>query len=142
MQEVSNKIQHDHVPYWLACQTPKDVPVLLVADRCAANRDRLCSDELPQPHKRWIPRVDGEGEAEIARCVLVPDVRDSGVWERGETLECGVHLCACAFEEDATACDEKRIARKDRTGGRGRGRVGHIVTDRVLSVTGRCETSV
>lgn len=74
----------------------------------------------------------------------MPDVGDSGVWECRETLECGMHLCACAFEEDATACDEKRVTRKDRTGGggRGRGRVSHVVTDRVLRVTGRCETSV
>lgn len=76
----------------------------------------------------------------------MPDVGDGGVWERGETLECGVHLCACTFEEDATTCDEERVAGKDRTtrglgGGLGRGRVGHVVADRVLGVAGRCETS-
>ena len=104
----------------------------------------MCSDELPQPRKRWASRVDGEGEAEITRCVLMPDVGDGGVWERGETPECGVHLCACTFEEDATTCDEERVARKDRTTGGlglGLGRVGHVVTDRVLGVAGRCETS-
>ena len=134
------QIQDDHVPHWLALQAPKDVPLLLVADRSAADRGRVCSDELPQPRKRWIPRVDGEGEAEITCCVLVPDVGDSGVWERGETLECGVHLRACTFEEDATTCDEERVARKDRTTS-GLGRVGHVVADRVLGVAGRCETS-
>ena len=72
----------------------------------------------------------------------MPDVGDSGIWERGETLECGVHLCACTFEEDATTSDEERVTRKDRTsGGLGRGRVGHVVADRVLGVAGRCETS-
>jgi hypothetical protein len=70
----------------------------------------------------------------------VPDVGDSGVWERGETLECGVHLCACTFEEDATTRDEERVAGKDRTTRR-LGRVGHVVADRVLGVAGRCETS-
>ena len=100
----------------------------------------MCSDELPQPRKRWVPLVDGEGKAEITRCVLVPDVGDSGIWERGEALECGVHLCACTFEEDATTSDEERVTRKDRTSG-GRGRVGHVEADRVLGVAGRCETS-
>jgi hypothetical protein len=55
-----------------------------------------------------------------------------------------VHLCACTFEEDATASDEECVARKDHTTcglGRGRGRVGHVVADRVLGVAGRCETS-
>ena len=135
-------IQDDNVPHGLACQTPKDVPLLLVADCSAADRDRVCSDELPQPRKRRVPLVDGEGEAEITCCVLVPDVGDSGIWERGETLECGVHLCTCTFEEDATTPDEERVTRKDRTtGGFGRGRVSHVVTDRVLGVAGRCETS-
>ena len=103
----------------------------------------MCSDEVPQPSKRWVLPVDGECEAEITCCVLVPDVGDSGVWERGEKLERGVHLCACTFEEDATACDEERVARKDHTsgGGLGFGRVGHVVADRVLGVAGRCETS-
>ncbi len=136
----SATIQDDHVPHWLARQAPKYVPLLLVADRSAADSDRMGSDHLPEPRKRWIPRVDGEGEAEITCGVLVPDVGNSGVWERGETFECVVHLCACTFEEDATACDEERVAREDRTGGQGRRCVGHVVADRVLGVARRCET--
>ena len=133
----------DHVPHRLAHQTPKHVPLLLVADRSAADRDGVRSDEFAQPRQRRAPRVDGEREAEITCRVLVPDVRDGGVWERGETLERGVHLRACTFEEDAAACDEERVAREDCATGRlgvGVG-VGHVVTDRVLRVAGRCETS-
>ena len=136
----------DHVPHRLAHQTPKHVPLLLVADRSAADRDGVRSDEFAQPRQRRAPRVDGEGEAEITRRVLVPDVGDCGVWERGEKLERGVHLCARAFEELAATCDEERVAREDRTRATtttttGRGRVGHVVADRVLGVAGRCETS-
>jgi len=141
MQGSQRQIQDDHVPHRLARQTPEDVPLLLVADCSAADRDRLCSDELPQPRKGRVPRVDGKGKAEIACCVLVPDVGDSGVWQCRETLECGVHLCACTFEEDATTCDEERVACKDGTTTGGLGRVGHVVADRVLGVTVRGETS-
>ena len=75
----------------------------------------------------------------------MPDVGDGGVWERREKLEGGVHLCACTFEEDATACDEERVASKDRTrttSGLGLGSVGHVVAYRVLGVAGRRETSL
>lgn len=150
MQGISDKFKMYHVPHRLTRQTPKDVPLLLVADRSAADHDGVRSDELAQPRQRRAPRVDGERKAEITCRVLVPDVGDGGVWERGETLECGVHLRASTFEEDAAACDEERVAREDHAAGGlgvgagvgvGRRVVGHVVTDRVLRVAGRCETS-
>jgi len=127
-------------PHWLARQAPKHVPLFLVADRSAADSDRIRSDQLSESRKRWIPRIDGEGESEITCSVFMPDVGDSGVWERGETFECVVHLCACTFKEDATACDEERVAREDGTGGLGDGHVGHVVADGVLGVARSCET--
>lgn len=140
---VSDKIQDDHIPYGLARQAPKDVPLLLIADRSAADRDGVRSDELPESRQRRILRVDGEGEAEITRGVLVPDVGERRVWEGGETFKRGVHLRARTFEEDAAACDEERVAREDGTDGRCvRGGVGHVVADRVLGVAGRCDTPV
>src|SRR5258708_14819029 len=140
------QMQDDHVPDWVARQAPKYVPLLLVADRSAADRDRVRGDQLPESRKRWIFWINGESEAEIACGVLVPDVGYRGVWEHGETFKRGVHLCACTFEEDATARDEERVAREDHTGGlgsrcvRGGRRVGHVVADRVLGVAGRCDT--
>lgn len=138
------QIQDDHIPHGLARQAPKDIPLLLVADRSAADRDWVRVDELPESPKRRVLRVDGEGVAEITRGVLVPDVGDGRVWERGETFKRGVHLRARTFEEDAAACDEERVAREDRTDGRRCvwGGVGHVVADRVLGVAGRCETPV
>ena len=103
------------------------------------------SDELIESRKRRVLRVDGEGKAEITRGVLVPDIGEGRVWERGETFKCGVHLCARAFKEGTTARDEERVAGEDGTdGGRRcvRGGVGHVVADRVLCMAGRCETPV
>ena len=76
----------------------------------------MLGDELSEPRERRVLRVDGTGESEVARGVLVPDVRDGRVGERGEAFERGVHLCARALEEDAAAGDEERVAREDRSG--------------------------
>ena len=105
----------------------------------------MLGDELSEPRERRVLRVDGTGESVVARGVLVPDVRNGRVGERGEAFERGVHLCARTLEEDAAAGDEERIAREDRSSDRGRGRrgfVGYVVADRVLRVAGRCKTSV
>ena len=100
------------------------------------------SDELTESCKCRVLRVDREGEAEITCGVLVPDIGEGRIWERGETFKRGVHLRACAFKEDTTARDEERVAREDGPDGRRRcvrGAVGHVVADRVLCVAGRCE---
>lgn len=144
-RRVSDKIQRMHVPHRLARQAPKDVPLLLVADRRAADRDGVLGDEFAEPRDRCVLRVDGAREPEIGRGVLVPDVRDRRVGERGEAFKRGVHLRARALEKEAAAGDEERVAREDRSsvGGRGRrGGVGHVVADRVLGVAGRGETPI
>src|SRR6267142_808326 len=105
-----------HAPHWLARQTPKDVPLLLVADRGAPDRDGVLVDELAEPRERSVLRVDGAGEPEVTRGVLVSDVRDGRGGERGEALKGGVHLQSRALEEDAAAGDEERVAREDRSG--------------------------
>jgi hypothetical protein len=140
---VSGQIQGFHALHWLARQTPKDVPLLLVADRGAANRDGVLVDELAEPRERGVLWVDGAGEPEATRGVLVPDVGDGRGRERGEALKGGVHLQSRALEEDAAAGDEERVARKDRSrDGRGRRGVDHVVTDRVLGVARRRDTPV
>ena len=111
----------------------------------------MLRDELSEPRERRVVRIDGTGEPVVARGVLVPDVRDGRVGERGEAFEGGVHLRARALEKDAAAGDEEGVAREDGCsgdglGGRGRTRrgggvVGDVVADRVLGVAGRCETS-
>jgi hypothetical protein len=160
MGVVSNRFKF-HVPHGLAREAPKEVPLLLVADGRAADGEGVRGDELAEPRERRVLRVDGAGKAEIVRGVLVADVGDGRVGERGETLERGVHLGACALGESAAAGDEERVACEDDGGGLGCGRggrregrrrrarvrcrvrvrgVGHVVADRVLGVAGRCET--
>ena len=87
------------------------------------------SDELAEPRERRVLWIDGEGEAEVACGVFVPDVRDRRVGQRGETLERGVHLGAGALEEDAAAGDEERVAREDGTGTVCGGAFSHVVAD-------------
>lgn len=144
MERGQRQKQDDHIPHLLAHKAPKHVPLLLVADCSAPDRDRMRRDEFPESRKRCILRVDGEGEAKITCSVLVPDIGDGRIGERGETFKRGVHLCTCTFKEDTTACDEERVAGEDGTDGRRcvRGGVGHVVADRVSCVAGRCETPV
>jgi len=109
-----------------------------------ADRDGVGGNELPEPSERRVLRVNGSGEAEVARGVLVPDVGDGRVGEGAEAFERGVHLGAGALKEDTATGDEERVAGEDGTGG-GRRRVrgvGHVVADCVLRVAGRCETPV
>jgi hypothetical protein len=102
---VSGHVQDRHVPHWLARQARKVVPLLLVADRRASDSDGVRVDELTEPHERLVLRVDGAGEPKVARGVLVPDVHDGRVGERG------VHFRGGALKEDAAAGDEERVAR-------------------------------
>lgn len=132
-----------HAPHWLARQTPKDVPLLLVADRSAADGDGVLVDEFAEPREGGVLGVDGASEPEVTLGVLVPDVRDGCGGKRGEALKGGVHLQSRALEEDAAAGDEERVSREDRSGdGLGRRGVDHVVADRVLGVARRRDTPV
>lgn len=118
MERGQRQKQDDHIPHRLAHKAPKYVPLLLVADCSTPNRDRMRRDEFPESRKRCILRVDRESEAKITCSVFVPDIGDGRIWERGETFKGSVHLCACTFKEDTTACDEECVTREDSTDGR------------------------
>lgn len=129
-----------HVPYRVARQTPENIPLLLVANRGASNRDGVCVNNGREPREARVLGVDGARESEVARCVLVSDVRDCVVGERrAHQLECGVHLRTDAFKEHTATTDEERIPREDYTCIRRR-RVGHVVTDRIARMARRRET--
>lgn len=131
----------EYVPHWVARQAPEHVPLLLVTDRGASDRDGVRVDDRCEARETRIPRVDGAREPEVARSVFVPDVRDRVVGQRcAEQLERGVHLGSGALEEHTAAADEERVSREDRACNRRRRGVGHVVADRVARVARRRKT--
>ena len=66
----------EYVPHRVARKAPEHVPLLLVADRGAPNRDGVRVDDRSEPRETRVPRVDGARKSEVARGILVPDVRD------------------------------------------------------------------
>ncbi len=121
---------------------PEHVPLLLVADHGASDRDGVGVDDRREARETRVPGVDGAREPEVARGVLVPDVRDRVVGQRrAEQLERGVHVRPGALEEHPAAADEERVPREDcACVARGRRRVGHVIADRVARMARRCET--
>jgi hypothetical protein len=136
----ADKKRGEHVPHWVARQAPENIPLLLVANRCASDRDGVCVNNCREPHETRVLGVDGAREPEIACGVLVSDVRDRVVGERrAHQLERGVHLRTDALKEHTAATDEECVPSEDRTCIRGRGCVGHIVADRVARMARRRE---
>ena len=105
--------REEHVPHRVARQAPENVPLLLVADRSASDCDRVRIDDRREPRETRILRVNGTREPEVARGVLVPDIRDRVVGERrAHQLERGVHLRTGALEEHPATTDEERVPRE------------------------------
>ena len=128
----------EHVLHRVARQAPENIPLLLVADRGASDRDGVRIDDRREPRKSRVLGVDGAREPEVARGVLMSDVRDRVVGQRrAHKLERSVHLRTGALEEYPAAANEERVPREDRTCIGGRRRVGHVVADRVARVA-RC----
>jgi hypothetical protein len=123
---------HDGVAF----QTHKDVPLLLITDCRQTSRHFILFGQSVQPDDTGVLWIDGLGESNVSRCILVAIVHNRLVGESGKVGERIVHLLSGALEESAVTANEQGIPSEYATRVGRISFIGNVVADRILGVAG------
>jgi len=129
------------LPYGLAAEPHENIPFLFVANVSQTGGNFVLFDKSDETVDVCVFGIDVFAKSNVASGVFVSVVHSGAVGKRSEIIERGVHLCSITFEETTAASDKEGITSEHCTWFVWLALVSDVVTDRILSVAWRCETS-